>query len=74
MPPGKKIVEIIGVKQIHFAKTHEEMAAAAKRGPGAVPASADEVPANAQGNNQEIETTLGVQERNFDLKKPGLRP
>ncbi|MGA2253696.1 MAG: hypothetical protein ABSG53_03465 [Thermoguttaceae bacterium] len=74
VPPGGKIVQIIGVKQIHFAKTHAEMAEAANADPDAVPESADEVPANAQGNNQAVETTLGVQALNFDLKKPRLAP
>jgi len=70
VPPGKKIVEIIGVKQVHFAKTHAEMAARAKAAPNAEPESADEVPADAQGNKQSIETTEGAQELDFDLKKP----
>jgi hypothetical protein len=63
--PGKKIVQIIGVKQIQFAKTSEE---ASKR--RAAPETADEVPPNAVGNNQVIETTTGAQELNFDLKRP----
>ncbi len=67
VPPGKKIVQIIGVKQIHFARTSEE---ASKRPASAAPETADEVPANAEGNNQAIETTAGSQEQNFDLKRP----
>ena len=74
VPPGRKIVEIIGVKQIHFAKTHAEMAEAAKRDTDEEPESADEVPANAQGNNQSVEIAAGVQELNFDLKKPSVGP
>ena len=70
VPPGKKIVQIIGVKQIQFAKTHAEMAAAAKRGAPAAPETADEVPTYAEGNNQAIETIQGSQERNFNLKRP----
>jgi hypothetical protein len=70
VPPGKKTVEIIGVKQIHFAKTHGEMAEAAKKGPPKAPETADEVPADAIGNGQTVDTTEGIQERNFDLKRP----
>jgi hypothetical protein len=72
VPPGKKIVEIIGVKQVHFARTHDEMAKAAeaaKHG-AAIQETADEVPEDAVGNNQTLETTLGPQELNFDLKPP----
>jgi len=71
--PGKKIVDSIGVKQIHFAKTHAEMAEKAKVASGEEPESADEVSPDAQGNNQTIEITLGAQELNFDLKTPGVR-
>ena len=59
IPPGKKTVQIIGVKAIHSAKTPRRWP---KRlnADAAAPETADEVPANAQGNNQTIETTLGV--------------
>jgi hypothetical protein len=70
VPAGRMIVQIIGVKQIHFARTHAEMAEAAKREHPPAAETADEVPANAQGNNQSIETAQGVQELNFDLKRP----
>jgi hypothetical protein len=69
--PGKKTVQIIGVKQIHFSKTHAEEAEAARNGPPkTAPEKADEVPADAVGNNQAVETSEGVQELNFDLKRP----
>jgi hypothetical protein len=71
VPPGPKIVQIIGVKQIHF-KTRAEMAEAAKRGPPAAPETADEVPANAVGNGQTVEIAAGAQEMNFDLKRPSV--
>jgi hypothetical protein len=71
--PGKKIVQIIGVKQIQFARSHQEMADAAKSGAPKAPESADEVPSDAQGNNQTIEITVGAQEQNFDLKRPARR-
>jgi hypothetical protein len=70
VPAGRKTVQVIGIKQIHFAKTHAEEAVAAKSGPPKAPESVDTVPANAQGNNQSVETALGVQELNFDLKQP----
>jgi hypothetical protein len=67
VPAGPKIAQIIGVKQIQFAKTQAE---AAKRDRTAVPETADEVPADAEGNNQAVETTGSDQELNFNLKKP----
>ena len=70
VPPGRKIVLITSVKQYHFPKSHAEMAEMAKRGPPPTQETADEVPANAQGNNASIETTQGVQQFNFDLKPP----
>ncbi len=71
VPPGPKILQIIGVQKINFPKTHAEMAEAAKRGPPAAPETADEVPANAVGNGQTVEIAAGSQELNFDLKRPG---
>ena len=71
VPPGPKTVLIVGLKQVKFAKTRAEMAEMAKQGSHAVPASADEVPADAVGNNQTVETKQGEQEMNFDLKRPG---
>jgi hypothetical protein len=70
VPPGKKIVMITSVKQFHFPKSHAEMAEMAKRGPPPAQETVDEVPANAVGNNKEVETTAGAQELNFDLKRP----
>lgn len=70
LPPGPKTVQIVGVKQIKFPKTQAEAAEAAKRGPPAAAETADEVPQNAEGNGQAVETTAGVQELNFDLKRP----
>jgi hypothetical protein len=70
VPPGRKTVQIVGVKQIKFAKTQAEAAEAAKRGPPAAAESADDVPQNAEGNGQTVETAAGAQELNFDLKRP----
>ncbi len=70
VPPGQKLVMITSVKQFHFPKSHAEMAEMAKRGPPPAQDTADEVPANAEGNNQSIEVTQGVRELNFDLKRP----
>jgi hypothetical protein len=67
VPAGPKKAQIIAVKQIHFAKTQAE---AAHRDPSAAPETADLIPADAEGNNQTVETTAGDQELNFHLKKP----
>jgi hypothetical protein len=69
VPPGRKTVQIIGVKQIHFAKTQGEDA---KRGPSAAAETADDVPADAEGNGQTVETTPGEQELDFNLKRPSV--
>jgi hypothetical protein len=74
VPPGRKVVLISSVKQFQFPKSHAEMAEMAKRGTPASQDSADEVPANAVGNNKAIETATGAQEFNFDLKRPAGDP
>jgi hypothetical protein len=66
VPPGKRTVQIKSFRDIPVPKTHEE---ASKFRPSMAPDIADEIP-SAIGNNQTIETTLGDQERNFDLKRP----
>ena len=75
--PGQKKVQIIGVKKIHFRPPAEQAAASkAAKAAGEVvtPESTEDMPDNAEGNNQVIETTEGVQERNFDLKRPKEGP
>lgn len=74
--PGMKIVQIIGVKAVPFARSSEEMAAraaaAAKQGDTTgIIDRADEVPANAVGNNVQVEIKPGTQALDFPLTKPG---
>jgi hypothetical protein len=76
--PGKKVVQIVGVKKINFAKSNEEMARQAKenakRGDATgIVERADEIPADAEGNNRQIEVKPGSQTLDFDLK-PKARP
>lgn len=78
LTPGKKIVQIIGVRAVKFARSSEEMAEAAaeavKKGDktGLID-RADEIPPNAQGNNGTIEVKAGQQTFDFHLKRPSAR-
>ncbi|MGO9113890.1 MAG: hypothetical protein ACLP9L_32065 [Thermoguttaceae bacterium] len=67
MPPGRKMVRINSIKEIRFHKTSGE---AAKDTAGSPPEAASGLPVDAQGNDQIVETTVGAQELNFDLKRP----
>ena len=67
VPPGKKMVGISSVKEIHFHRTTGD---AAKDTNGPPPETASDLPEDAQGNNQVVEITAGAQELNFDLKRP----
>jgi hypothetical protein len=75
--PGKKIAQIIAVKKINFAASNEEMERQAKenavRGDtNGIVERADEIPADAVGNNREINVQPGKQTVDFELKrKPG---
>jgi hypothetical protein len=71
--PGKKIVQIIGVKKINFAVSNAEMERQAKenakRGDTTgIVERADEIPADAEGNNRQIDLPAGKQTLDFDLK------
>jgi len=73
--PGRKIVQIVGIKKINFAPSSEEMARAAERAAAAGDATgiverADVVPPNAQGNNTVVELKAGRQQLDFDLRRP----
>jgi hypothetical protein len=76
--PGKKIVQIVAVKKSSGPVSHEERQRQAmenaKRG-GTSPNAdrADEIPADAEGNNRQIEIKPGSQTLDFDLK-PKARP
>ncbi|HEV3418359.1 MAG TPA: hypothetical protein VG056_16160 [Pirellulales bacterium] len=75
--PGKKIVQIIAVKKINFAVSNEEMERQAKENANrgdttGIVERADEIPADAVGNNREITVQPGTQTVDFELKrKPG---
>jgi hypothetical protein len=73
--PGQKTVQIIGVKKVSFAQSHEEMATAAKnaakKGDGSgIIDRADVIPADAEGNKSVIEVKPGNQTFDFSLKAP----
>ena len=73
--PGKKTVQIIGVKAVKFARSSEEMARmaadASKRGDDSgLIDPADEIPSQAQGNNVEVDVVQGLQNRDFALNRP----
>ena len=78
LPPGPKVVKVIGVKKVNFASTSDEMmrkaAEARKAGnySGLVD-PADTIPDNAQGNNVQIELKVGENLYDFHLKKPAKR-
>ncbi len=66
VPPGKKMVGIVSVKEIHFHRTTGEAA----KDTSDAPETASDMPEDAQGNNQTVEVIAGAQELNFDLKRP----
>ena len=66
--PGPKIVKIEAVKQVQFAQNTADLAEAAKA--GTAPESADLIPANAVGNNEQVTVAAGIQTRDFKLAKP----
>jgi hypothetical protein len=76
--PGKKIVQIVAEKKSNGPVSHDERARQAsdnaKRG-GTSPSAeqAAEIPADAEGNNRQIEVKSGSQTLDFDLK-PKARP
>jgi hypothetical protein len=79
IPPGKKIIEIIGVKKVTFASSTDEMRLAAeeakKKGDDSgLVEPADIIPRNAEGNLQEIELVAGSQSKDFALKTPANKP
>ncbi len=73
--PGRKLVQIVSVKKVNFARSTEELAkmheAEKARGntTGLVD-PADLIPANAEGNNAEVEVKQGNNPLDFALKKP----
>ena len=73
LAPGKKIVQITGVKKINFASSNAELQHQAKEnakrgGSTEIVERADEIPADADGNNRQIDLLAGKQVLDFDLK------
>lgn len=73
LTPGKKRVEVIGIKKVPFVASSAEMEAAAQlpRPPGAnadLVYPADTISEDAQGNHVELEIQPGVNHRDFDLR------
>jgi hypothetical protein len=73
LTPGKKIAQIIAVKKINGPASNEERQrqaqANAKHGTTTgIAAAADEIPADAEGNNRQIDLPAGKQTLDFDLK------
>ncbi len=73
--PGKKIVQIVAVKDVPFARSSEEMekmsqSAAARGDKSGVIDRADVLPPNAEGNNAPVEIKPGAQELDFHLQPP----
>ena len=72
LPPGKKIVQIIGTKKVPFVASSAEMEAMSKQvQPSGANADlvfpADTIPGDAPGNRAEIEIKPGKNQRDFDL-------
>jgi hypothetical protein len=78
LPPGPKVVKVIAVKKVNFASSSEEMmqraAEARKTGnhDGLVD-PADTIPANAEGNNAQLELKAGTNQHDLHLKAPSAR-
>jgi hypothetical protein len=78
LPPGPKVVKVIGVKKVNFASTSDEMMRKADEARKAGNYSglvdpADTIPENAQGNNAQIDLKVGENLHDFHLKKPAKR-
>jgi hypothetical protein len=73
--PGPKVVQVIAVKAVPFARNTEDMARRAAEnktkgdGSGLID-PADTIPADAEGNNATHLVIVGKQTLNLDLKKP----
>ena len=75
LTPGPKVVQVVAVKAVPFARSSEEMAKRAaenkSRGDGSgLIDPADTIPADAEGNNATHEVKPGKQTLDLDLKKP----
>jgi hypothetical protein len=77
--PGNKVVQVIGVKKVPFVASSEEMEQLSRDNPEPaagrdVVHSADEIPANAVGNNQTVVVEAGEQTIDLTLSKPPATP
>ena len=74
--PGEKSVQIIGVKEVPFVASSEEMERQSRENPNLVRDGrdlvypADTVPPDAKGNNQRVTVKDGAQTMDFDLQAP----
>ena len=73
--PGEKIVQIIGVKDVKFVASSAELEKQSqelniKNRRTDVVFQADNVPEDAEGNNERVEIVAGHQERDFHLMPP----
>jgi hypothetical protein len=76
--PGKKLVQIVAVKKNNLPASNEERERQAKENAkrgntNRIVERADEIPADAVGNNRQIDVQSGSQTFDFDLK-PKARP
>lgn len=72
--PGKKLVKIVGVKKINFPVSNDDRARQAKINAqhgdsSGIVERADEIPADAPGNNTEVEVKEGEQMLDFAVKR-----
>jgi hypothetical protein len=77
--PGEKTVQIVGVKEVPFVASSEEMEQQSRENPRLAGGRdlvypADTVPPDAEGNNQRVTVKDGTQTLNFQLKKPADAP
>ncbi len=75
LPPGKKIVQVIGTKKVPFVASSAEMEAMSQHvkptgGNADLVFPADTIPEDAPGNRAEIEVRPGKNQQNFDLHSP----
>lgn len=74
--PGEKTVQVVGVKEVPWVASSEEMERQSRENPKLVGDGrdlvypADTVPPDAEGNNQRVTVKEGPQTLNFGLKKP----
>ncbi|HOP78835.1 MAG TPA: hypothetical protein PLD05_15215 [Thermogutta sp.] len=70
VPPGEKVVSVVGGGEIQFPKTSEEMARMTAKGQPLE--RSRQIPANAKGNNQKIVITKeSKQTVDLSLEAPG---